>query len=148
MLRAAVRSEEQAMRSGPKKAGAERAAAAALILATLLGVSGCGHLHAMHWPWHHAPPPPAAPVHELSAASGTGAIVLKPAAGSAWPVRLALRVTPGAIGLLEVRGEQRLSLPITPAGGKPIELELVPRLYNSKTAQLSVSWGPASAAAP
>jgi hypothetical protein len=161
------------MRSGPKKAGAERAAAAALILATLLAVSGCSHLHAMHWPWHHPPPPPAAPVHELdisstaldpaavrqfwkrntlvvdlSAASGSGVITLKPAAGSAWPVRLAVRVTPGSIGLLEVHGEQRLSLPITPAGGKPLDLELVPRLYNSKTAQLSVSWGPASAPAP
>jgi hypothetical protein len=160
------------MRSGPKKAGAQRAAAA-LILATLLGVSGCSHLHAMHWPWHHPAPPPAAPVHELdisssaldraavrqywnrntlvvdlSAASGSGAITLKPAAGSAWPVRLAVRVTPGSIGLLEVRGEQRLSLPITPAGGKPVELELVPRLYHSKTAQLSISWGPASAPAP
>jgi hypothetical protein len=161
------------MRSGPKKAGAERAATAALSLATLLAVSGCSHLHAMHWPWHHPPPPPAAPVHELdisstaldpaavrqfwkrntlvvdlSAASGSGLITLKPAAGSAWPVRLAVRVTPGSIGLLEVHGEQRLSLPITPAGGKPLDLELVPRLYNSKTAQLSVSWGPASAPAP
>lgn len=161
------------MRSGPKKAGAQRAAAAALIVAALLAVSGCSHLHAMHWPWHHQPPPTAAPVHELdissasldpgsvrqywkrntlvvdlSAASGSGGITLKPAAGSAWPVRLAVRVTPGSIGLLEVHGDQRLSLPITPAGGKPVDLELVPRLYNSKTAQLSVSWGPGNAPAP
>src|ERR1700752_1646402 len=35
-------------------------------------------------------------VVDLSAASGSGSITLKPAAGSAWPVRLAFRVTPGS----------------------------------------------------
>jgi hypothetical protein len=151
------------MGSGPEGAGVGRAALAVV----LLSLAGCGHLPAMHWPWHHAPPPPAPPVHELdisssaldpaairqywkrntlvvdlSAASGAGSLVLKPAAGSAWPARLAFRVTAGAVGLLEVRADQRLSLPIGAAAGKPIELELVPRMYTSKTAQMSVSWGP------
>ncbi len=81
-------------------------------------------------------------VVDLTAASGSGGITLKPAAGSAWPVRLAFRVTPGSIGLLSVRADQRLVIPITPAAGKPIELELAPRTYTSKTPQMQVSWGP------
>jgi hypothetical protein len=153
------------MRSGTGGASAGRAGAAALALLA----AGCGHLPAMHWPWQQRPAPAAAPVHELdisaaaagvpdsfpqywkrntlvvdlTAASGSGSITLKPAAGTAWPVRLAFRVTPGAIGALEVRAEQRLILPITPAG-KPTELELTPRMYTSRTRQMSVSWGPIS----
>jgi hypothetical protein len=62
-------------------------------------------------------------------------------------VRLALRVRPGAIGALEVRGDERVSLPISSAGGAPLDLELTPGVYTPKTPQLSVSWGPAPAAA-
>ncbi len=156
------------MRSGSGGASAGRAGAAALVLLA----AGCGHLPAMHWPWHQRPAPAAAPVHELdisaaagapdswrqywrrntlvvdlTAASGSGSITLKPASGAAWPVRLALRVTPGAIGVLEVRADQRLILPITPAG-KPTDLELTPRLYTSATKQMSITWGPNSAPAP
>ena len=153
------------MQSGTGGASAGRAGAAALVLLA----AGCGHLPAMHWPWHQRPAPAAAPVHELdisstaagvldsfpqywkrntlvidlTTASGSGSITLKPAAGAAWPVRLAFRVTPGAIGALEVRAEQRLILPITPAG-KSTELELTPRMYTSGTPQMSVSWGPIS----
>jgi hypothetical protein len=87
-------------------------------------------------------------VVDLSAASGSGGVMLKPAAGSAWPVRLAFRVTPGSIGLLSVRGDQRLVIPVTPAAGKPIELELAPHMYTSKTAQILVSWGPNSPPVP
>ena len=85
---------------------------------------------------------------DLAAASGSGSITLKPAAGSAWPVRLAFRVTPGSVGLLSVRADQRLVIPITPAAGKPIELELAPRMYTSKTPQMLVSWGPNSPPVP
>src|SRR2546429_8356417 len=115
------------MRSGSGGASGGRAGAAALVLLA----AGCGHLPAMHWPWHQRPAPPAAPVHELdisaaagvadsfrqywkrnalvvdlTAASGSGSITLQPASGAAWPVRLALRVTPGAIGILEVRADR------------------------------------------
>lgn len=135
----------------------------ALALACCL-IAACSHWHA---PWQHPPPPPPVPVHEvdvtgpaagsfpqywkrntllvdLSAASGTGTITVKPVEGTTWPVRLAFRVTPGAIAVLEVRGEERLSLPINPAGARPIDLELAPGVYNAKTPQLTVSWGPAS----
>ena len=141
--------------------GAWRATALGL---TLLLVAGCSHTH---WPWHQAPLPPV-PVHEvditgpaganfpqywkrntllvdLRAASGTGSITVKPAQGTTWPVRVAFRVTPGAIAILEVRGEERVSLPISAGGGPPVDLELAPSLYNAKTPQLTVSWGPAPA---
>ncbi len=152
--------------------GGAKGRAAAVLLA-LSVMPACSHLPAMHWPRHHRPAAPAAPVHELdftaaagtpasfpqywkrntlvvdlSSVSGSGAITLTPAAGAAWPARLALRITPGAIGLIEVRADQRLSLPITPAAGRPVELELAPRLYTSRTRQLSVPWGPSSEPAP
>ncbi|GAC1459858.1 MAG: hypothetical protein PVS2B3_11380 [Steroidobacteraceae bacterium] len=126
----------------------------------VLLVSACGH-----WPWHHQPPPPAAEVHELdvsgataasvrqfwnrntllvdlSAASGTGSIVLRPGAAG-WPVRLALRVTPGAMGLLEVQADKRVSLPIAAGLPRPVDLQLAPGVYGVHTAQVSISWGPA-----
>lgn len=141
-------------------------AATALFIA--LAAAGCGHF-SPHWPWHHQPAPPAAPVHELdisrvsdgapaadafpqlwkrntlvvdlSAVSGSGSITLKPPAGTTWPVRLALRITPGSIGELDVRGAQRLILPVAPSGGKPVDLELAPAVYTSSTPQLTVTWG-------
>ena len=129
------------------------------VLLTLLA-AGC------HWPWHRHPPAPPAPVHELdisgaaadsypqywqrntllvdlSSASGSGSITLKPLAGTTWPVRLALRVTPGAIGTLEVRAAQRVSLPISPTAGKPIDLELNPGVFTPATPAIIVQWGPA-----
>ena len=142
-----------------ERAGAAVAAAAVAVLAAL--AAGCGR-----WPWHHQPAAPAAPVHELdigganaeafqqywkrntlvvdlSAVSGSGSITLKPVAGAAWPVRLALRITPGSIGALDVEGAQRLILPVNPSGGKPVDLELTPGVYTPSTPQLTVQWGPA-----
>jgi hypothetical protein len=51
-------------------------------------------------------------------------------------------VTPGAIGLLDVHGAQRVSLPITPGSSKPIDLELSPGVYTEVTPAMTVSWGP------
>ena len=141
----------------------------ALALA-LVVTGGCSHLHS---PWHHAPPAAPVPVHEvdlagpgaagfpqywkrntllidLSAASGSGNITVsvKPVAGTTWPVRVALRVRSGAIAVLEVRGEQKISLPINASGGAPIDLELTPGVYNAKTPQLEVSWKAAAVPTP
>ena len=136
---------------------------AALALALLVG--GCGR----HWPWHHSPPPPPTPVHELditgpaadtypqywkrntllvdlSGASGSGSITLKPVEGSTWPVRIAFRVRPGAIGVLDVRGAERTLLPINDTGASPVDLELTPGMYTPTTPQMTVSWGPAAPA--
>ena len=78
---------------------------------------------------------------DLSAAGGSGSITLKPTEGGSWPVRVAFRVTPGSIGVLDVRGAQHESLPITPSG-KPVDLELSPGIYTPTTPEMSVSWGP------
>ncbi len=136
------------------------------MLAALLTLGGCSHLH---WPWHHSPPPPPTPVHalevsgsatpaqywkrntllvDLSGAGGSGSIVLKPAAGGSWPVRLAFRVTPGSIGALEVQGAAREVLPIGASGTHPVDLELPPGIYLADTPQISVSWGAAPALSP
>jgi len=136
-------------------------AARVLLLAGLLPLGACSHLH---WPWHHKPPPPPVAVHELditgsasaaqywkrntlvidlSAVSGSGNIVLKPVAGGeGWPVRLAFRVMPGGFGALEVRAAQRAVLPIHPGGTQAVDLELAPGLYRPDTPQITASWGP------
>jgi hypothetical protein len=140
-----------------------RCVARAVALAWLSGAAACSHM-----PWHHRPPPAPAPVHELdisgggastaaafpqywkrntllvdlSAARGSGSIVLKPAASGAWPVRLAFRVTAGSIGVLDVQGAQRVILPITPSGSRPVDLELTPGVYRPGTPEMTVSWRP------
>jgi hypothetical protein len=81
---------------------------------------------------------------DLQGVGGSGRIVLKPRQGGRWPVRIALRVTPGEVGVLEVYAEQRSILPITRDGSKPVELELDPGLYASDTEQIAVAWRPAS----
>jgi hypothetical protein len=63
-------------------------------------------------------------------------------------VRLAFRVRPGAFAVLEVRGDERVSLPINPTGSAPIDLQLAPGVYTPKTPQLTVSWGPAAVNTP
>jgi len=85
---------------------------------------------------------------DLSTASGTGQIVLTPAGGDPWPVRLAFRVRPGAFGALEVRGAAREVLPIDSSGVSPVDLELPPAIYTASTPRITVSWGPAEAAEP
>jgi hypothetical protein len=144
--------------------GAARFGLAAGVVALAALLTGCSHLH---WPWHRKPPPPPPEVHELDestdgggsasfpqywmrntlvvdlqGASGSGGVTLKPREHTTWPVRIAFKVMPGSIAELEVRANQRLVLPVTPAGTKPIVLELSPRIYTMKTPQIAVSWGP------
>jgi hypothetical protein len=138
--------------------------AAAVVTAAL--TAGCSHFSEMRWPWTHRPPPPPVAVSELSVtlesgaaaaypqywkrntllvdlhdASQEGGVVLQPRVGAGWPVRLAFRVTPGSIGVLEVLGEQRLILPVAQEGA-PVDLELAPGVYTATTAQLKVHWSP------
>jgi hypothetical protein len=143
--------------------------ARAVVMVWLAGAAACSHM-----PWHHRPPPAPAPVHELdisgggantaatfpqywkrntllvdlSGARGSGSIVLKPASGAPWPVRMAFRVTPGAIGVLEVRAAQHTRLPISPSGSRPVDLELDPGIYTPQTEEMTVSWGPRVEPAP
>ena len=84
-------------------------------------------------------------VLDMTAASGSGSITLRPPSDG-WPVRLALRVSPGSLGELDVRGAQRVLLPIVSSAGKPVDLELPPGVYPPKTAEVTVTWGPAAPA--
>lgn len=141
-------------------------AAGVLVLTTVL--AGCSHLHWPQWPWRHKPTPPPE-VHELDetseggaaasfpqywmrntlvvdlqGASGTGSVTLKPREHTEWPIRVAFKVMPGSVGEIEVKGAQRVVLPITTTGTKPIVIELTPGTFSMKTPQMVVSWGPNS----
>ncbi|HXS29150.1 MAG TPA: hypothetical protein VN730_15945 [Steroidobacteraceae bacterium] len=130
--------------------------------------AGCSHLPHWHMPWSHRPAPPPQAVHELvitgaagAAApfpqywnrntlvvdlrgiSGTGEIVLATPAGTTWPFRLALRVMPGSVGELDVRGEQRWVVPIVRTGAQPVDLVLPTALYTRATSRINVGWAPA-----
>ena len=154
------------MHSGTTAVAMLSRASRALVLGVLAAsTAGCSHL-----PWHHPPPPPPTPVHvldvngtgasavigqywkrntlvlDMSGASGSGSLTLRPPADG-WPVRVALRVTPGSVGEVDVRGAQRVVLPIVPSAGKPVVLELPPGVYPPKTVEVTVAWGPASAPA-
>jgi hypothetical protein len=134
----------------------------------MLSLAGCASLSA-HLPWRHrAPPPPEIStaltvatadgtalswpqvwerndvVLDLSAVAGTGSAVVMPRAGLAWPVRVALRVTPGSIGAIDVKGEQRLVVPVPASGKGPVVLELPPGVYIAATRQVTLNWGPAN----
>lgn len=153
----------------PEAGNVRRHAVAGVLVPGVLVLAGAG-CSSLHWPWHKEPPPPPVRVHvldvsgpgaaaaiaqywkrntllvDMSAASGSGSLTLKPPADG-WPVRVALRVMPGAVAEIDVRGAQREVLPITPSGGKPIDLELAPGVYAAKTPEITVSWGPAGSPA-
>ena len=137
-----------------------------VLLAALLTIAGCSHMPSLHWPWHRKPAPGPEVVHELlitspqgtemafpqywngntlivdmRLAGGQGNAVLKLREHTLWPVRLAFRVTPGQFGALEVRANQRVVLPITTAGTKPVDLQLDPGVFIMKSPQIALSWG-------
>ena len=129
----------------------------------LLALTGCGHM-----PWSKRAAAAPVPVNEialtsadgapaqgfpqywkrntlvvdLQSASGAGAVTLKPGASGKFPVRVAFRVMPGSIGLLEVQADQRMLLPVTKDGSKAVDLELVPGVYTPKTQKIVVRWEP------
>jgi hypothetical protein len=144
-------------------------AAVGVLVSGLLGLAGCASLSA-HLPWRHkAPPPPevstaltvANPdgsalswpqfwlrndvVLDLSGVAGTGSAVVMPRSGLAWPVRVALRVTAGAIGEIDVHGAQRLVVPVPAAGTGTVDIELSPGVYVAATKQITLTWGPTAA---
>lgn len=140
--------------------------ASAVTMLTLL-ITSCGHMPTVRWPWAAKPVPAPERADELFVTQGqgnteaaypqywkrntlvldlqgapsSGVVTLQPRTGTQWPVRVALRVMPGQVGTLEVRGDQRMILPITVEGSKPIDLELTPGIYTAKTPHIVVSWG-------
>ena len=123
-----------------RERGAAPFGLAAGVVALAMLLAGCSHLH---WPWHRKPPPPPPEVHELDettdgggsasfpqywmrntlvvdlqGVSGEGSVTLKPREHTLWPVRVAFKVMPGSIAELEIRANQRVVLPVTPAGDR------------------------------
>ena len=84
-------------------------------------------------------------VVDMRPAGGQGSAVLKPREHTTWPVRIAFRVSPSQFGALEVRAAQRVVIPITTTGTKPVDLELAPGVFIMKSPQIAVSWGPGGA---
>ena len=145
-------------------AGINRRMAAGLAVVVLL--CGCSHFSGMRWPWAHKQQAAPTPVNELVVttesgvdamipqywkrntlivdlhdAAHQGSLVLRPRAGTQWPVRLAFRVTPGS-GVLEILADQRVIIPIAKGGTQPIDLELAADVYTVATAQIIVRWNP------
>jgi hypothetical protein len=63
---------------------------------------------------------------------------------------VAVRVRPGSVQQIEIQGEERNILPVTPDGIQPIDLQLASSVYRPTTAAIYISWGsmPVFAAAP
>jgi len=138
-----------------------------LAAGVLAGLAGCSHLPRLHWPWHKTPQAPQ-PVQELvlapeagtasagfpqywkrntlvldlKDATGSGGVTARPRPQTTWPVRIALRVTPGTLGMVEVRADQRVVLPISAVAGAPVDLELPAGVYGAKTERMIIRWGP------
>ena len=145
---------------------AQRVAWAAAFSVLVLGVASCAHRPQLRWPWHAratAPPRPVevvairsedgVPVRafpqywlrntlliDLSGAAPSGTIVLGRREAGTWPVRLAFRVRPAEIKMLEVSAAQRLLMPTSTEAGDQIELEVTPGVYARDTQSITVRW--------
>jgi hypothetical protein len=142
----------------------DRALPEIALAALLCSLTGC----ALHWPWHHKPPPKPAPLHvltiapaagsdtvssiaqswdrntlqlDLTAAGAQGAAILTPPA-KGWPMRLEFRVQPGGLAMLQVRGVQEQTF-VVPAQGAPLLLKLSPSVYDAATERITLQWSAA-----
>jgi len=80
-------------------------------------------------------------VIDMQGAASAGKFNLKPREGHQWPMRVAFRLTPGKIKVIEVHADQRLLIPVTREGTKAVDIELVPGVYTTQTEQMTVQWG-------
>jgi hypothetical protein len=87
---------------------------------------------------------------DMTAATGQGVVLMKPKTQFGWPARVAFRVKPGNFEALEVRGEQRLLLPVIASAQRPtLDLELPPNFLKARSdAGISVRWGLANPPPP
>lgn len=79
-------------------------------------------------------------VLDLQNAASSGRVVLSRREGNIWPARIALRMAPARFEAVEVRGAQRVVLPVS-AGAGPVTVELPPGVYADSTPELAVRWG-------
>jgi hypothetical protein len=80
-------------------------------------------------------------VIDLSGVSGVGSVAARLPDETTWPVRVAVRVRPGSVQQIEIEGEERNVLPVSPEGTKLIDLELAASVYTPRTAAIYISWG-------
>jgi hypothetical protein len=73
-----------------------------------------------------------------------GSVKLAREEGHRWPARLAVRMSPARFEVVEVRGAQRVVLPVS-SGAGAVTAELPASTYNESTPALTVSWGAKSA---
>ena len=136
------------------------------LLAGALMLSGCATVKSV-WPFGHRAEAAPQPVSELELqlpaegvapvvlqfwerntlvidlqnVASAGRVVLARRVGNTWPARIAFRMAPNRFELLEVRGAQRVLLPVAAAAGEAVNVELPPGAYAGSTAALAVSWG-------
>jgi hypothetical protein len=139
-----------------------------LLLTTLWLAGGCASVHSM-LPWADRPAPAPDPVRELvvtvppetqtpivlqfwerntlivdlTGVASAGSIALEPGPSGRWPARLAVRVLPGRVEALELRGAQRSVHPVTPDRSGPVTITVSPRVHPPAGTPLRVSWGQA-----
>jgi hypothetical protein len=141
---------------------------AIVLLAAVLALSGCASVKS-HWPFGRGKAAAPEPVRELvvkvrddqmpivlqfwerntlvldlQGVPSAGSVMLSRQDGHRWPARLALRMPAARFEALEVRGAQRVVLPVS-AGAGVVTAELPPGVYTEGTASLMVSWGAQSA---
>jgi hypothetical protein len=141
------------------------------VLVLALALSACAQVRG-HWPFRARELPAPVAVHELSVVvaqdaampivlqfwerntlvvdlqgvAASGALALRPAEGRTWPVRLAFRAAPGRFEVLEVRGAQRVLLPVSgDRGATVVTMPLAPSVHTGVTPELSLRWGAADA---
>lgn len=138
----------------------------ALGTGTLLLLGACATVRS-HWPFAERRPPAPEAVAELLVQApetgsapvvlqywerntlvvdlrevpATGAVVLRRRDDRPWPARIAFRVAPQRFEVLQVRGAQRVVLPVATADASPVMVPLAPAVYAAQTAALAVSWG-------
>lgn len=142
-----------------------RNSAILLLAAGLLATGGCATVKS-HWPFGKskvAAPEPVQELHlesaagesipavlqywerntlvvDLTSASATGQVQLVRDQARTWPVRVALRMTPGRFETVEVQGAQRILLPVA-GGSGAVTAVLPPGAYDASTPKLSLRWG-------
>jgi hypothetical protein len=82
-------------------------------------------------------------VVDLTSVAGAGRVSLRPNAERGWPVRIAFRMAPRRFEVLEVRGAQRMLLPVAAGASAPVTAELPDGVYVVATPELLISWGAA-----
>jgi hypothetical protein len=80
-------------------------------------------------------------VIDLTAVAGAGQVELVRRMDNAWPARLAIRMAPQRFEVLEVRGAQRVVLPVATAASGAVTAALPPGVYDAGTAALTIKWG-------